>query len=158
MSDQPVPPAETSPEAVAAYVNRLSDGWKTAMGVTFVSVAPDEVIAELVVGTSHLMPLGIVHGGVHAGLVESVCSVGAGLDAMRKGKVVVGLDNQTSFLHAVRAGTLRATARPLAKGGRSQLWQADVTDATGRVVSTGRVRLLVIDRGTPLAGEGAALK
>ncbi len=101
----------------------------------------------------HLQPHGIVHGGVYAGLVETVASVGAALNVMAHGLTAVGLENHTSFLRAVREGTLRATARPLTRGRRTQVWEATVTDSAGRVAATGRVRLLCLEAGADLAGE-----
>jgi uncharacterized protein (TIGR00369 family) len=142
----------------AATVSALSDGWVKAMGVRFVRANPDEVVAELDVTDVHRQPLGMVHGGVFSGLVETVASIGAGINAMMAGKLSVGIENHTSFLHAVRRGTLRATARPLARGARTHVWEATITDESGRIVASGRVRLLVLEPGSSVAGEGVALR
>jgi uncharacterized protein (TIGR00369 family) len=102
----------------------------------------------------HHQPYGIVHGGVHCSAVESVCSTGAGLDAMARGQSVVGVENHTSFVRAARAGTaVTVTARPLTRGRRSQVWEATAVDGDGRLLATGRVRLLCLDPGTELGGE-----
>jgi len=142
----------------AAMIDSVTDGWKTAMGLRFVRATIDEVVAELEVSDVHRQPLGIVHGGVYAGMIEATASVGASLNSMPDGKYAIGLDNHTSFLHAVREGKLRVTARPVTRGRRSHLWDADVVDDKGRTVATGRVRLLVIDRGSQLGGESAELR
>ncbi len=145
-------------EDFAAMLNGSLDGWNTAMGLRFVTANQDEVVAELEIGPSHLQPYGIVHGGVHAGVIETVASVGAALHALPLGRSVVGLENHTSFLHAVREGTLRITARPLTRGKRTQVWEGTVTDATGRVAATGRVRLLALEAEAPLAGQTVDVK
>lgn len=145
-------------EDFAEMLNGSLDGWNTAMGLRFVSANKDEVVAELVIGPSHLQPYGIVHGGVHAGIIETVASVGAALHALPLGRSVVGLENHTSFLHAVREGTLRVTARPLTRGKRTQVWEGTVTDATGRVAATGRVRLLALEADAALAGQTVDVK
>jgi 1,4-dihydroxy-2-naphthoyl-CoA hydrolase len=142
----------------AKVIDSVTDGWKTAMNMHFVSATIDEVVAELEVGDVHRQPLGIVHGGVYAGIIEATCSVGASLYTMQEGKYAIGLDNHTSFLHAVREGKLRVTAHPVARGRHTHLWDANVVDSTGRTVATGRVRLIVIDRGSKLGGESAELK
>lgn len=139
-------------------VEAIADGWKNIMGIRFTRVVQGELVAELEIGPEHRQPLGIVHGGVHAGLIETVASVGASISVIPLGKMAVGLENHTSFLHAVREGRLRAVGRPLSGGKKSQLWQVDVHDDQGRVVSTGRVRVLVIDQGAPLAGEAAGIR
>ena len=139
-------------------LNGSLDGWNTAMGLRFVSATADEVVAELVIGPSHRQPYGIVHGGVHAGIIETAASVGAALHALPLGRSAVGLENHTSFLHAVREGTLRVTARPLSRGKRTQVWEGTVTDANGRVAATGRVRLLALEAEAPLAGQTVDVK
>ncbi len=145
-------------EDFTEMLNGSLDGWNTAMGLKFVSATADEVVAELVIGQAHRQPYGIVHGGVHAGIIETVASVGAALHAMPLGRSVVGLENHTSFLHAVREGTLRVTARPLSRGKRTQVWEGTVTDANGRVAATGRVRLLALEAEAPLAGQTVDVK
>ena len=77
---------------------------------------------------------------------------------MPLGASVVGLENHTSFLHAVREGTLRVTARPLTRGKRTQVWEGTVTDSTGRVAATGRVRLLALEADAALAGQTVDVK
>lgn len=135
-----------------AYLNDHLDGWNRAMGLRFVSATADEVVAELVVGPANLQPYGIVHGGVHAGIIETVCSAGAALFSFARGQSIVGLENHTSFLRAVREGKLRVRARPLTRGRRTQVWEATVEDAAGKPVATGRVRLLCLEPGTEVAG------
>lgn len=137
----------------SAALNASPSGWTAAMGLHFVRATADEVIAELEIGAVHRQSYGIVHGGVHSGVVETVCSVGAALNAMKHGNSVVGLENHTSFLIAVREGKLRATARPINRGRRTQVWEATIADAAGRTVATGRVRFFVLEAGASLAGE-----
>lgn len=141
----------------AEQVNRINDGWMKANDVVVTKATLDEIVVEMTVGPQHLQPLGVVHGGVHCGLVETIASIGAGIHALLAGKTVVGLENQTSFIRAVRGGTLRGVGKPITRGRRSHVWQADIYDGDGKLVSTGRVRVLVLDAGAQLAGETAAL-
>lgn len=142
----------------AASLNAVQGGWVAAMGIRFVRATADEVIAELEVGAAHLQAYGIVHGGVHSGLIETITSVGAAIAALPHGQSVVGLENHTSFLLAVRKGKLRATANPLMRGRRTQVWEARVSDDAGRTVATGRVRFIALEAGTSLAGQLVALQ
>ena len=125
------------------------------MGIEFVTITTEEVVVEWTVGPQHKQPQGIVHGGVHSGVIETVCSVGGAVNAAKNGQVVVGVENHTSFLKAVREGRLRAQATPLSRGRRMQLWQAEVRDEAGRLIATGRVRLFCLDMESQLAGEKA---
>lgn len=125
------------------------------MGVRFTRASPDEVVAEWTIGAAHRQGYGIVHGGVYCGVIESVASIGAAIVAMPRGQRVVGLENTTTFLHAVREGTLTATGTPLTRGRRTQVWEVRIADDTGRAVATGRVRLLCLEADAPLGGPPA---
>jgi uncharacterized protein (TIGR00369 family) len=142
----------------AEAMNANLDGWNAAMGVRFVRATVDEVVAEWTVGPQHRQPYGIVHGGVHCGVIETLASVGAALNAMARGQSVVGLENHTSFINAVREGTLRCTAKPITRGRRSQVWEGTVTSEDGKIVATGRVRLLCLDADASLAGKKVNLE
>ena len=111
---------------------------------------PRKVRAEFTVGPQHLQAYGIVHGGVHAGVIETLASIGAAIVAMPRGQRVVGLENNTSFVRAVRSGRLRATARPVTRGRTTQVWEAWIRDEADKLVAQGRVRLLCVAEGTPL--------
>jgi 1,4-dihydroxy-2-naphthoyl-CoA hydrolase len=141
-------------EDFAKQLNAIPEGWVSAMGMTITHATKDEVRAELTVGQQHLQGYGIVHGGVHCGIVETLSSMGAYLFAREFGKHVVGLENNTSFIRAVRAGAkLHAIATPVTRGRQTQVWQAQILDEEERVVATGRVRLLCLTDDQSLAGE-----
>src|SRR5215510_2695923 len=137
----------------SASLNTSLGGWSAAMGLHFNRATADEVQAELEIEAKHRQAYGIVHGGVHSGVIETITSVGAALTAPPRGQSVVGLENHTSFLLAVREGKLHATARPLMRGRRTQVWEASVTDDADRTVASGRVRFIALEAGASLAGE-----
>ncbi|MDP9003023.1 MAG: PaaI family thioesterase, partial [Myxococcota bacterium] len=101
----------SQPMDIASALNETREGWNAAMNLRFVRATADEVIAEIEIAPCHRQLYGIVHGGVHAGVIETVASVGAGINAAARGQSVVGLENHTSFIRATREGLLRATAR-----------------------------------------------
>jgi 1,4-dihydroxy-2-naphthoyl-CoA hydrolase len=138
----------------STQLNASPEGWVRAMGMTVTHATKDEVRAELTIDQQHLQGYGIVHGGVHCGIIETLASIGAFLYARESGKHVVGLENNTSFIRAVRAGAkLHAVATPVTRGRQTQVWQAQVLDEEDRLVATGRVRLLCISPDQALAGE-----
>lgn len=141
---------------LAAYVNELPTGWVREMGITILTATPDEVTCEWEVTDKHHQGLGIVHGGVHCGVVETLASLGAALVARSRGQMVVGLENTTSFIRAVRSGTLTGTARPVTRGRSTQVWEAWIRDAEGRLVARGQVRLLCLAGERELGGRALA--
>jgi 1,4-dihydroxy-2-naphthoyl-CoA hydrolase len=126
------------------WINALP-GWVKEMGIVILSASPDEVSCEWEVVEKHHQGYGIVHGGVHCGVIETLASVGAAVVARERGQRVVGLENNTSFIRAVRSGKLHAVARPVTRGRSTQVWEAWIRDDKEQLVAQGRVRLLCVD-------------
>ena len=126
------------------WLNSLP-GWVREMGITILSATPEEVSCEWEVSEKHHQGYGIVHGGVHCGVIETLASVGAAVVARPRGQRVVGLENNTSFIRAVRSGKLHALARPVTRGRTTQVWEAWIRDENEQLVAQGRVRLLCVD-------------
>jgi 1,4-dihydroxy-2-naphthoyl-CoA hydrolase len=101
-------------------------------------------------GPEHHQPMGIVHGAVYTGAVETAASVGATASVYHLGQFAVGVDNFTDFVRPVRAGRLQVAARAAQQGRTLQLWDVDITDEAGKLVAKGRVRLAI--RPLPDAG------
>lgn len=141
------------PATLAALLNTRRGGFNEAIGLQFVSATLEEVVAKIELGPQHAQPYGIVHGGLYATMIETLCSTGAALQVFESGHGVVGLENHTSFLRASRGGVVTGTARPLKVGRRTQVWAADIADEGGRVLATGQVRLLVLEPDAAVAGE-----
>ena len=110
------------------------------LGVQFVETTGDRVVATWTAAPKLHQPYGIVHGGAHCSVVETLASFGAGLWLGERGKVV-GVNNSTDFYRAVRDGTLTSTATPVHRGRSQQVWLVETVDEDGRLVSRGQVRL-----------------
>ena len=136
-------------EDIVAAINALP-GWTREMGITILTATPEEVTCAFEVGQKHHQGFGIVHGGVHAGVVETLASIGAALVAKPRGQRVVGVENSTSFIRAVRSGRLHANARPVTRGRMSQLWEVWIRDEKEQLVAQGRVRLLCVEENRTL--------
>lgn len=137
----------------APLINQMhQETWAGEVGIVVTSATRDAVEATVAVEPKHRQPQGIVHGGVYASIIESLASIGAALDAMAHGKSVVGLENHTSFVRAVREGTLHARATPLTRGRRTQAWEVTIRNDAGAIAATGRVRLLVLEPEADVAG------
>jgi 1,4-dihydroxy-2-naphthoyl-CoA hydrolase len=112
-------------------------------GIELTDASPDHCEGRLEIKPDHHQPYGVVHGGVHCTLVETLASTGAALWAMEQGMGgAVGLSNKTDFLKATTDGVLIGKATPIHRGRTQQLWQVDVTrESDGKLVAQGQVRL-----------------
>ena len=129
--------ADMTPELMTA----LSEGtFADLIGLTYTELGPDRVAGSWAVSPQLHQPAGLVNGGVYCTVIETLASIGAGAWFGDRG-TVVGVNNNTDFLRAVREGTLRAVAEPIHRGRLQQLWQVVVTDDSDRTVARGQVRL-----------------
>ena len=112
-----------------------------ATGLVFDEIGPTRVTGHLDLGPEHHTPWGIVHGGVYASAVETAASVGATAAVAGDGRVAVGLTNTTHFLHAMREGRVEVEALALYQGRTHQLWRVSISDASGRLVAHGELRV-----------------
>jgi 1,4-dihydroxy-2-naphthoyl-CoA hydrolase len=109
------------------------------LGVEFEEASGDRVVATWNAQEKMHQPYGIVHGGVHCSIVETLASVGAALWV--DGGKVVGVNNSTDFYRAVRVGPLRSVATPVHRGRSQQVWVVETHDDQDRLVARGQVRL-----------------
>ena len=110
------------------------------LGIDLVEITGERVVAHWEAAPKHHQPYGIVHGGVHCSVVETLASFGAATWLGQQGQVV-GVNNNTDFFRAVREGRLTSTATPLHRGRLQQVWVVETVDSDGRTVARGQVRL-----------------
>ena len=115
------------------------------LGIETTQIGPDRVEARWTVGPHLHQPYGIVHGGVHCSVVETLASVGAAVWLTQPERspdaTVVGVNNSTDFYRAVREGDLTSTATPVHRGRSQQVWLVETRDDQDRMVARGQVRL-----------------
>jgi uncharacterized protein (TIGR00369 family) len=119
------------------------------MGIGRITVeAEGHVVAELEPEEFHYNPLGTMHGGVMATLLDTAtgCAVHSTLPA---GYGYTSIDLTTKFLRpvTVASGTLRCEGSVLARGRRTALAEAKLTDASGRLVAHATSSCLIFDVG-----------
>ena len=122
-----------SPETLGTFVR--------AAGLIVDEVTGTRVTGHIELGSDHLTPWGIVHGGVYSTAVESAASLGASTAVRERGEVAVGLSNTTHFFRSLTSGRVLVEATAIYQGRTHQLWRVDITDETGRLIAHGEVRL-----------------
>lgn len=131
------------PEDVRA---RLERGMAAAIGIEFTLLTPDKVVATMPVDGRTRQPFGLLHGGASAALAETVASIGAALNIDRNKQAVVGLELNANHLRGKTDGLVTATATPLHRGRRTQVWEIRIEDESHRLVCVSRCTLAVVDR------------
>jgi 1,4-dihydroxy-2-naphthoyl-CoA hydrolase len=118
-----------------------------AIGIEFLELTPDKVVATMPVDPRTRQPFGLLHGGASAALAETVASVGATLNLDREKQMAVGIELNANHLRGKREGVVTATATPLHRGRKTQVWDIRIEDETGRLVCASRCTLAIVDLG-----------
>jgi uncharacterized protein (TIGR00369 family) len=116
------------------------------LGFTLAEVSDGRAVFEIEPAEFHYNPIGSVHGGVYATLLDSAagCALHTTLPA---GHRYTSVDLTVKFLRGVRAGDgrLRCEGTLLHRGRRTALAQAQLTDAAGRLCAHATSTLMIFE-------------
>lgn len=90
-------------------------------------------------------PMGIVHGGYAATLLDSACGI-AVVTRLDEGQSMTTLELKTSYHRAMTAdtGRVRAEGRVISMGRRVAYTEAKLKDSEGRLIATATSTLLIL--------------
>ena len=116
------------------FNKRLAGTLPELLGMRFVTLEPDRVVAELTIRDDLRTIGGALHGGTLMAFADTVGATGTVVN-LAEGQFTTTLESKTNFFAAGRAGVVRAEATPLHKGRRTHVWQTRITDESGRMLS-----------------------
>ena len=125
------------------------------LGINMAEVAPGQVTMVMPAGEYLFNPIGSVHGGALATLLDSVmgCAVQS---ALPPGKAYTTLEIKVNYLRAMtmRSGAATAIATVRHLGGRTAVAEAEARDDQGRLLATASTTCMVLE--VPTAPEKAS--
>ena len=130
---------------LASFNKRLAGTLPELLGMRFVQLDPDRVVAELTIRDDLRTVGGALHGGTLMAFADTV-GAAATIVNLAGGATTTTLESKTNFFAAGRAGVVRAEATPLHKGRRTHVWQTRVTDESGRLLSLTLQTQMVIEK------------
>jgi 1,4-dihydroxy-2-naphthoyl-CoA hydrolase len=130
----PIDPASgsTDPaELTALGMGRLPG----LLGIVITSAEPGRVDARMAVTPAVLAPNGYLHAASVVALADTACGFGCRMSLPLGASGFTTVEQKTSYLGTARAGIVRTEA-VLVHGGRStQVWDAKVFDAAGKLIA-----------------------
>ena len=114
---------------------------------TLVEVEVGRAVFEGTPGAGVLNPMGTVHGGWSATLLDSACGV-ATHSSLKPGQTYATLELKVSFHKPVTTttGLVRAEGKLLSIGRRVAFAEAKLTNAAGRLLASATSTLMVMDQ------------
>ena len=104
------------------------------LGIEFVEVTPDRVVARLKVSDKLMTVGGTLHGGTLMAFADSIGAAGT-VANLAEGQRTATIESKTNFIAGCREGTVQAEAKPIHKGKRTHVWETRITDESGRLLS-----------------------
>ena len=117
----------------------------TALGMNFISTSDEDmVMATMRVDERNRQPFGFLSGGATLALAENLAGVGS--SALCPGKICVGISVSGSHVKEVLEGdTVTALAHLVQKGRRLHVWNVEINNSSGELISTVTVTNYVIN-------------
>ncbi|HEY4173016.1 MAG TPA: PaaI family thioesterase [Rhodopila sp.] len=116
------------------------------VGLSVAEVEAGRIVMRLTPAEYHYNPIGTMHGGILATLLDSVmgCAVHSTLP---KGRAYTSLEIKVNYVRAVtdESGELTAEGTLIHGGRRSAVAEGKVLDARGRLCATASTTCLVFD-------------
>lgn len=107
----------------------------------------DHIVATMPVDHRTHQPMGLLHGGASAALIESVGSIGSALLCDLSKEYPVGLEINANHIGGMKTGIVKAVGKIIHAGKRTHVWQVDLTDNdSGKLICTGRLTVMVVQR------------
>ena len=116
------------------------------LGIEFLKVTPEHSVARMPVA-GNTQPYGVLHGGAHVVLAESLGSASAHVHA-GPGRYAVGIEVNASHSRGVASGWVTGTCTALSLGRTLTVHEVVLTDDEGNRLSTVRITNLLRDAPT----------
>ena len=113
------------------------------LGIEFIELTEDFIIAKMPVDERTHQPLGLLHGGATAALIESIGSLGSAISVDLKTKQIVGIEVNANHIRGVKTGFVFGKGKFVHKGKTTHIWQVDITDDKENLIATGRLTVLI---------------
>ena len=160
MSDIFTPGAGAPVEPANAYTDELNEAgippemhsWLSTngvgplvvkMGIRFSEMSAERLVATMPVEGNQQVA-GILHGGAHLVLAETLGSFGAAIHA-GPGRQALGIEIGATHHRAIAAGIVTGTATAVHLGGTLVTHEVVMTDEQGRRLSTARITNMIRD-------------
>ena len=117
-------------------IHSLKMPFAELMGVTFVEASPDRVVARMLVRGDLCTLNHTIHGGAVMALADSVGAAATVINLPAEAKGTTTIESKTNFIGGAKEGaTVVATATPVHRGRRTQVWQTRIETEDGKLVA-----------------------
>lgn len=119
--------------------NACKNSFIDHIGIRFTQFEGATITGEIELSDFHLQPGGVIHGGVYISIAETIAGAGSTLLVMDEGKTALGTTINSQHIASVKEGKIVATGKLIHKGTFKHIWDIEITDHSGKLISISRV-------------------
>lgn len=116
------------------------------LGIEFIEIGTDYIVAKMPVDHRTHQPFGILHGGASVVLAETLGSIASFMCMKTKQKQhAVGLEINANHVRSVREGFVYGRVTPIHVGRTTHLWEIKITNEQNKLVCISRLTVAIVD-------------
>lgn len=116
------------------------------LGIVYTEIGKDFLVATMPVNSKVHQPMGLLHGGATVALAESVGSAASFLFIDPNKFIVKGIEISANHLKSKKEGIVTAKAINIHKGKTTHLWQIEIRDEEGKMISLCKITNIVLPK------------
>jgi len=116
------------------------------LGIRFTAIGEGWVEATMPVDHRTSRPGGLLHGGANLALAETIAGLGSMLAVDINEFDVRGIQVSANHTGGASCGTVYARAEIMHPGNQTHVWNVEIKNEAGKLISTGRVTNMIVKR------------
>jgi len=134
-------------EQVLEMLNNVSrNTLMETLEMEYIDFGDDFLKAKMPVNSKVYQPMGILHGGATAALAESVGSAASAILLRSDQHDIRGIELAINHIKSKKEGEVFATAKLMHKGNTLHLWQVEIKDEEGNLISLAKITNIVREK------------
>lgn len=116
-----------------------------SLGIEYVEVGDAYVVGTMPVDKRTVQPMGILSGGASLAFAETLGGLGSSLLVDNQKYNVVGVQLSANHVGMAVNGRVRGEARLVHQGRKTHVWNIDINNEEGKLVSSARLTNMIIE-------------
>lgn len=116
------------------------------LGIEFIEVGPDFLIATMPVDHRTKQPFGLLHGGANVALAETLGSVASLLTVNSDIFIGVGIEINANHIKAVFNGNVKGVCSPLNIFGKNHIWDIKIYNEANELTCVSRFTCMIVPK------------
>lgn len=134
-------------EPILSDINSLNKNTLgETLGIEFIEVGPDFLVATMPVDERTKQPFGLLHGGANVALAETLGSVASLLAVNSEVFIGVGVEINANHIKAVLSGKVKGVCSPLNVSGKNHVWDIKIYNEANELTCVSRFTCTIIPK------------